>query len=200
MTAPLLNTICSSRPSSRIVSSTTVLHRLPAGDDAAANRQRMHAALAQPRDERLGRRRCKHRFATSAGLIEQGTVLGHDQIAAAQLGERALQVRQLAPGDQDQTATGILEPLERRESVGIDHAVLRQRAIVVRGEGQKVHGSFQRPVGSGSNVKGSAGGSGRAYRARIRQLDAMGGSARNARNARRPVRIGRPSDAGSAGS
>ena len=37
-----------------------VLHRLPAGDDTAADRQRMHAALSQPRDERLRRRRRQH--------------------------------------------------------------------------------------------------------------------------------------------
>jgi hypothetical protein len=44
-----------------------VLHRLPAGDDSAANRQRMHAALAQPPHERLGRRRRERGLAASTG-------------------------------------------------------------------------------------------------------------------------------------
>ena len=123
MTAPLLNTICNSRPSSHNLLEHNILHRLPAGDDAAPHGQWTHAALAQTRDERLRRRRCKHVLAASSGLMEQGTVLGHDQIAAAQLGERALQVRQLAPGDQDQMATGLLEPLKCCESLGINHAV-----------------------------------------------------------------------------
>jgi hypothetical protein len=67
-----------------------------------------------------------------------------------------LQVRQLATGDQDQTATGILEPSECRKSGGVDHAVMRQRAIVVRGEGEKNTTALsQRAVGSGSNVEES---------------------------------------------
>ena len=47
-----------------------LLHRLPRGDNAAANRQRLHATLAQARDERLGRRRGKHGLAAGARLIE----------------------------------------------------------------------------------------------------------------------------------
>jgi hypothetical protein len=108
-----------------------VLHRLPTSDDAAANRQRMHATLAQPRDERLGRRLGEQGFAASAGLIKQRAVFGHNQIAAAQLRKCALQVRQLA-------APGILESSERRNSVGVDDAVTRERAIIVRGKGQKI--------------------------------------------------------------
>jgi hypothetical protein len=92
-------------------------------------------ALAQPRNERLGWRRREHGLAACAGLVQQG----HDQIAAVQLGEGAWQVRQLAPGGKEHSATGILEPLERRESVGVDHAVLRQGAIGVGGQGQKGH-------------------------------------------------------------
>jgi hypothetical protein len=59
-----------------------VLHRLPASDDAAANRQRMHATLPQPRDERLGWRRGEHGLAASVWLVEQRPVLGHDEVAA----------------------------------------------------------------------------------------------------------------------
>ena len=139
MTAPLLKTICSSRPSSRIVSSTTscigsqVATMLRPTDSGCTPRSRSRATNAS------GGAGASTRFAASAGLIEKRTVLGHDQIAATQLRKGALQVRQLATSDQDQTATGILEPSERRESVGVDHAVMRQRAIVVGGEGQKIH-------------------------------------------------------------
>jgi hypothetical protein len=49
-----------------------------------------------------------------------------------------LQVRQLATGNQDHAATGILESSERRNSVRVDHAVMRERAIIVRGKGQKI--------------------------------------------------------------
>ena len=80
----------------------------------------------------------EHGLAASAGLVEQRAVLGHDEIAAGELGKRPLQIRQLATGDQDQAAPGVLEPPDRRHGVGIDHAVLRERAVVVGGKGQKV--------------------------------------------------------------
>ena len=115
-----------------------VLHRLPGGDDAAADRQRLHAALAQARDELLGRRRGEHGLAAGAGLVEQRAVLGHDQIATAELGKHAFQIGQLAAGDQDQAPPRVLEPPDRRHGVGIDHAVMGERAVVIGGKGQKV--------------------------------------------------------------
>jgi hypothetical protein len=52
-----------------------------------------------------------------------------------EFGKRTLQLRQFATGDQDQAPAGVLQPSDRRDGVGIDHAVLRQRAIVVGGKG-----------------------------------------------------------------
>ena len=92
----------------------------------------------------------------SAGLVEQRAVLGHNKVAAGELGERALQVGELATGDQDQAATRVLEPADRGNGVGIDHAVMRERAIIVGGQGQKIQRLIPRAVGSGrGNVSGS---------------------------------------------
>ena len=115
----------------------------------------MHAALAQPRDERLPWRRGEHGLAAGAGLVRHCAVLGHDEIADGELGARPLELRQLAPGDQDQAAPRVLEPPDRCQGVPIDRAVVRERAVVVGGKGQKVQRLIPFEVGSGSNVQAS---------------------------------------------
>ena len=87
ITAPLLKMICSSRPSSRIASSTVVSCGSQVATIDAADRQRLDAPALQLCDELGGGGGASRRFLRRRGGVEQRAVLGHDLVEDVELGK-----------------------------------------------------------------------------------------------------------------
>jgi len=88
----------------------------------------------------LRRRRLGQRpgFA-GARVIEHRAVFRDDPLEQRHLREHLAQIANLATGDHQQPAPGVAAALQRIDGRGIDHAVVRERAIIVAGKGVVAH-------------------------------------------------------------
>ena len=84
------------------------LVRFPGGDDGAADGQRRHAELPQARDERRRGRLGERRLLLLGRVEEKSAVLCDHEVEQLELGERALQIRKVPAGDEDQLSAGRL--------------------------------------------------------------------------------------------
>src|SRR5205085_11466580 len=83
--------------------------RLPGRDDAAADRERGDIASPQLVNKKGRRLVAKGDLLPIDRLEQNRPVLDYRQIENVEIWENPLQVQQLAPGDQDQLATGMFQ-------------------------------------------------------------------------------------------
>ncbi len=116
-----------------------ILVGLPGGDDPAADGQRGHAARLQ-RGHQFRRRFGRDQtFFLALGEVEQGAVLGDHEVEQVQPIVNAPQVWKLPTGYQKQLSSAFAQALESADRGGVDHAVMCERSVVIRGKGDQVH-------------------------------------------------------------
>ena len=113
------------------------LVRLPGGDDTVSDRDRLDLPLDQPGNELRRRRRRQNGPLLRRRDVDHGAILGDHTVEHPEVGERALELRQLSTGDQDQPSTGLLQALQRRSGLFVHRAMVRDRAIIVRSQRQE---------------------------------------------------------------
>ena len=112
---------------------------LPCRDDNAAHRHRAHPLVTQGGYEGLGRPIGQGRLGAGRRVVEQGTVLGDDIFEQIEPRADALQVIELAPGDQHEASAGGNQALESVHSFGQHATRSRECAVIVAAECLVVH-------------------------------------------------------------
>ena len=140
MTAPLLNTIWSSSPCSRMASRTSFSF----GSHVATMDRPTESGLtpflrnvATNSGEGSGAERG---FFFCRGVEEQRAVLCHHAIEKINLRKDVDKVRQLTSRDEHKLPAGSPEGHERVGSCVLDNSVVRKRAVIIGGQTADVHG------------------------------------------------------------
>src|SRR6202011_3239812 len=100
------------------------------------DRQRVTPTPPERIDERRRWRLSEETDLTGSRPVDDGSVLGDHPVEDLDLGKDALQVLDLATGDEDQPAAGRREPPQRLGGLMIDRALRGQRAVVVGRESE----------------------------------------------------------------
>src|SRR5919108_819261 len=97
---------------------------LPGRDDRTADGDWLDAAILQTADE-FGMWRWRERTLFFTGRrVEKRTILGYDLVEELRNRKDSLEVGELAPGDKDQFAAGILQALQGSDRLLADDAVM----------------------------------------------------------------------------
>ena len=141
MTAPLLNTICSSSPCSRMASRTSFSFGSQVATMDRPTESGVDALLAQGLHQLWRGLRTERGFLFCGGIKKQRSVLRDHAIEKINPGKDAHKIRQLAPSDEEKPPAGSPEGYERVCGRVVDNAVMRERAVVVGRQTADVHGA-----------------------------------------------------------
>ena len=114
--------------------------RAPSGDDGASDGDSGHAAFAKGLDEVVGDGFCEQTRLLRPWAVEKRAVFGDDPLEEVDAGEDFKELREFAAGDEEEFASGFLEFFEGFDGGVGDAAVGGEGAVVVRGQGEEVHG------------------------------------------------------------
>ncbi len=128
----------------------SLLVGMPGCNHYMADRDRLHAEIDEPLDERRGRGGRKGMFAARFGIVDDGAVFGHDAVEDRKVREGVAQVDKLPSGDEHQHTAGLLEPLKGPQGRVGDRPVFCYGAIVIHGQREEV----QRPSCRGGGSLG----------------------------------------------
>ncbi len=113
--------------------------RLPGGHDHAAHVERRDPPRPQRLDQLAGRRFGEGLLGAIVGAVEHGAVLDHHPVEQIDAGKDVQQIRELAPGHQDELPPGRPEPLERGQRGVVHPAGGGDGTIVITGQGVIAH-------------------------------------------------------------
>ena len=112
--------------------------RFPGRHDRPPDRKRLDVSLPELLDED-GWRGCRNdMFLLGRGVINQRTVFRDNAIEQLELGKCSLEIRQVAAGDQDEPAPGLLELSQGLARRVVDDTVVSYCSVEVGGESEKI--------------------------------------------------------------
>ena len=115
----------------------------------------MNVSRSQQLDKALGWSWTETPLFVGIRAVKQGAILGDHAVEQVKPRHHALQVIEFAPRDQYQLALCGLELLQGRDCLWFNHAIMRDRSIVVRRQGRVVHKTALLPETAGCGSIGS---------------------------------------------
>ena len=116
-----------------------ILVRRPGRDNYLPDGERSDAALPQRFNELIGRTFTENGFAFVVGTVEQGAVFRDDPIEQCEVRANMYQVIERSSRNENELAPRGAKALERVDGSIIDRAVVRERSVIIGGEGKIAH-------------------------------------------------------------